>query len=181
VVRLKGGDPFVFGRGGEEALALTQAGVAFEIVPGVSSALAAPGLASIPVTHRGLSAAVMISTAHDVDRFRSLVDGLAPATATLVVMMGTAHRAAVAHALIDAGWPASTSAAIVWNASLRDEAIWTGSLDTLSRPLAPGDVPGTIIVGDVVGLRDALRMTVPAGVTVRPATHSEEVRRARAQ
>ena len=179
VVRLKGGDPFVFGRGGEEALALAQAGIAFEIVPGVSSALSAPGLASIPVTHRGVSGAVMITTAHDADRFRSLVDGLAPATATLVIMMGTAHRAAVAHALIDAGWRASTPAAIVWNASFRDQAVWTGSLDTLSQPVAPGDVPGTIIVGDVVALGDTLRMTVAAGVTARPiARSSEEVRRA---
>ena len=182
VVRLKGGDPFVFGRGGEEALALTQAGVAFEIVPGVSSALAAPGLASIPVTHRGLSGAVMITTAHDADRFRSLVDGLAPAAATLVVMMGTAHRAAVSTALIDAGWRASTPAAIVWNASLRDQAVWTGSLDTLSHPTAPDDAPGTIIVGDVVAVRDTLHLAVAPGVTISPPVTPlcVEVRHARA-
>ncbi len=179
VVRLKGGDPFVFGRGGEEALALAKAGVAFEIVPGVSSALSAPGLASIPVTHRGVSGAVMIATAHDADRFRALADNLAPAAATLVVMMGTANREAIADALIDAGWRASTPAAIVWNASLPDQAVWTGSLDTLSRPMAPRDVPGTIIVGDVVALRDTLGMAVAAEVTARPMTRrSEEVRRA---
>jgi uroporphyrin-III C-methyltransferase / precorrin-2 dehydrogenase / sirohydrochlorin ferrochelatase len=182
VVRLKGGDPFVFGRGGEEALSLAQAGVAFEVVPGVSSALAAPGLASIPITHRGLSGAVMITTAHDADRFRSLIDGLAPAAATLVVMMGTAHRGAVSQALIDAGWRASTPAAIVWNASLRDQAVWTGSLDTLSHPAAPGDAPGTIIVGDVVAVRDTLHLAVAPGVTTRPLSRlREEVRHARAQ
>jgi uroporphyrin-III C-methyltransferase/precorrin-2 dehydrogenase/sirohydrochlorin ferrochelatase len=179
VVRLKGGDPFVFGRGGEEALALAQAGVAFEIVPGVSSALSAPGLASIPVTHRGVSGAVMITTAHDADRFRSLADSLRPAAATLVVMMGTGNRAAVADALIDAGWRASTPAAIVWNASLRDQAVWSGSLDTLSRATGPRDAPGTIIVGDVVALRDTLGMAVAAEITTRPMTRpAGEVRRA---
>jgi uroporphyrin-III C-methyltransferase / precorrin-2 dehydrogenase / sirohydrochlorin ferrochelatase len=179
VVRLKGGDPFVFGRGGEEALALAQAGVTFEIVPGVSSALSASSLASIPVTYRGVSGAVMITTAHDADRFRSLADSLAPAAATLVVMMGTANRAAIADALIDAGWRASTPAAIVWNASLRDQAVWTGSLDTLSQPIAPRDVPGTIIVGDVVRLRDTLAMAGAPQVAARSSTRpSGEVRRA---
>ena len=71
VVRLKGGDPFVFGRGGEEALALKAAGVAFEVVPGVSSAFAAPAAASIPVTHRGVSSAVLVTTGHDPERFAS--------------------------------------------------------------------------------------------------------------
>jgi uroporphyrin-III C-methyltransferase/precorrin-2 dehydrogenase/sirohydrochlorin ferrochelatase len=178
VVRLKGGDPFVFGRGGEEALALAQAGVTFEVVPGVSSALSAAGLASIPVTHRDVSGTVLITTAHDVDRFRSLVDRLGPAEATLVVMMGTAHRASIAQSLLDAGWRASTPAAVVWNASLRDQSVWTGSLDTLHRPVPPGDVPGTIIVGDVVALRDSLR-PANAHVTARPVMRtSEGVRRA---
>jgi uroporphyrin-III C-methyltransferase/precorrin-2 dehydrogenase/sirohydrochlorin ferrochelatase len=156
VVRLKGGDPFVFGRGGEEALALAGAGVPFEIVPGVSSALAAPGLASIPVTHRGLSSAVLVTTGHDPERFGALIDGVAPGTVTLVVLMGTAQRQHIAAALIDAGWLPSTPAAIIWNASQRDGSVWTGPLDALPAADAPADGAGTIVVGEVVAVREPL-------------------------
>ena len=121
VVRLKGGDPFVFGRGGEEALALEAAGVAFDVVPGVSSAFAAAAAASIPVTYRGVSGAVLVVTGHDVDRFSSVAASIAPGAATLVVLMGTARRAAHRWThCIDAGWRASTPAAIVRDASLLD-------------------------------------------------------------
>jgi uroporphyrin-III C-methyltransferase/precorrin-2 dehydrogenase/sirohydrochlorin ferrochelatase len=156
VVRLKGGDPFVFGRGGEEGLALAGAGIPFEIVPGVSSALAAPALASIPVTHRGLSSAFLVTSGHDPDRFASLANDIAPSSATLVVLMGTAQREAIVRALVDAGWSPSTPAAIIWNASHRDSSVWTGPLDALTRAVAPPDAPGTIVIGDVVALRDAL-------------------------
>jgi uroporphyrin-III C-methyltransferase/precorrin-2 dehydrogenase/sirohydrochlorin ferrochelatase len=156
VVRLKGGDPFVFGRGGEEALALAGARVPFEIVPGVSSALAAPALASIPVTHRGLSSAVLVTTGHDPERFESLVDGVAPNTVTLVVLMGTAQRDELTDALIAAGWSASTPAAIIWNASAPDASVWTGPLDALPQPLAPSGAPGTIVIGEVVAVREPL-------------------------
>ena len=158
VVRLKGGDPFVFGRGGEEALALKAAGVAFEVVPGVSSAFAAPAAASIPVTHRGVSGAVLVTTGHDSERFSALVGSIAPGAVTLVVMMGTAHRDEIVEALVAAGWRASTPAAIVHDASLPEQTVWTGSLSGLST--APDSVsPGTIIIGDVVALRDGLTRT----------------------
>jgi uroporphyrin-III C-methyltransferase/precorrin-2 dehydrogenase/sirohydrochlorin ferrochelatase len=166
VVRLKGGDPFVFGRGGEEALALAGAGIPFEIVPGVSSAFAAPALASIPVTYRGVSSAVLVASAHDPDRFASLVNGVAPGSATLVLMMGTSQRDAVADALVDAGWPASTPAAIVWNASQPEASVWSGPLSALASAVPPGDAPGTIVVGDVVALRTAL-VKQAAGLKVR--------------
>jgi len=156
VVRLKGGDPFVFGRGGEEALALAGAGVPFEVVPGISSALAAPALASIPVTHRGLSSAVLVATGHDPDRFASLVDGVAPGTVTLVVLMGTANREAIVGSLVAAGWSSSTPAAIIWNASHRDADVWAGPLDALADEPAHPEAPGTIVVGDVVALREPL-------------------------
>ncbi len=162
VVRLKGGDPFVFGRGGEEALALAAAGIAFEIIPGVSSALAAPALASIPVTHRGISNAVLVTSGHDPERFASLVNDVAPRAATLVLMMATAHRAAIADALIDAGWSPATPTAVVWNASHRDAQVWSGPLDALARAAAPADAAGTIVVGDVVAIRDALTLPIPA-------------------
>ena len=167
VVRLKGGDPFVFGRGGEEALALKEAGVSFEVVPGVSSALAAPAAASIPVTHRGVSSSVLVTTGHDPDRFAQLAVSVAPGAATLVVLMGTSKRAEIVEALVDAGWRSSMPAAVVWNASLPDQAVWTGTLAQLAgaEALPPGLVqaPGTIVVGEVVGLRDWLTTTTTSG------------------
>ena len=160
VVRLKGGDPFVFGRGGEEALALQAAGVAFEIVPGVSSAFAAPAAASIPVTHRGVSSAVLVTTGHDAERFAALATSVAPAAATLVVLMGTAAREQVAASLIEAGWRTATPTAIVWNATLPDQTVWSGTLADL--PSAPdGSGPGTIVVGNVVALGHALAVSAP--------------------
>jgi len=172
VVRLKGGDPFVFGRGGEEALALKAAGVDFEIVPGVSSAFAAPASASIPVTHRGVSGAVLVATGHDPERFADLVSSVAPGAATLVVMMGTAHRAEIAAALGEAGWPGSMPAAIVWDASLPEQTVWTGPLSAL--PSAPAsDGAGTIVIGQVVDLRRAL------ATEIQQPAEAAEVRGAR--
>jgi uroporphyrin-III C-methyltransferase / precorrin-2 dehydrogenase / sirohydrochlorin ferrochelatase len=154
VVRLKGGDPFVFGRGGEEALALRAARVPFEVVPGISSALAAPAAAGIPVTHRGLASAVVVTTGHDPERFATLAMSIPPRGVTLVVLMGTAARADVAARLGDAGWPLSTPAAIVSNATLPDERVWSGTLGTLAAADV-GTAPGTIVVGDVVALAAA--------------------------
>ncbi|MGQ0732089.1 MAG: uroporphyrinogen-III C-methyltransferase [Acidobacteriota bacterium] len=160
VVRLKGGDPFVFGRGGEEALALQAAGVPFEVVPGVSSAFAAPASASIPVTYRGVSHAVLVTTGHDPDRFARLVASVAPDAATIVVLMGTAQRADIARALVEAGWRSSMPAAIVWNASLPDQTVWAGTLNGLASADDLGDA-GTIVVGDVVALRSVLAADLP--------------------
>ncbi len=160
VVRLKGGDPFVFGRGGEEALALKSANVPFEVVPGISSALAAPAAAAIPVTHRGVSAAVVVTTGHDVERFSTLAGSIAPGAATLVVMMGTERRAEIADALTEAGWRPSTPAAIVRDAWLPGQTVWTGSLSGLAS--APSSKsPGTIVIGNVVALSTSLGGSMP--------------------
>jgi uroporphyrin-III C-methyltransferase/precorrin-2 dehydrogenase/sirohydrochlorin ferrochelatase len=154
VVRLKGGDPFVFGRGGEEALALQRAGVPWEVVPGVSSAIAAPASAGIPVTHRGLASAFFVVAAHDVAAFAAAVEGLAPNRATLVVLMGLARASAIACHLIDARWARGTSVAIVTNASTPRQQVWRGSLDDLAAGGFTGAAAaaGTIVVGDVVNL-----------------------------
>src|SRR5204863_222528 len=88
IVRLKGGDPFVFGRGGEEALALERAGVSYDVVPGVTSAIAAPALAGIPVTYRGVSSAFCVVSGHSEQAFAAAVGSLRPAGITLVVLMG---------------------------------------------------------------------------------------------
>ena len=111
VVRLKGGDPFVFGRGGEEALALARAGIPFEIVPGVSSAVAAPALAGIPVTHRGLASSFAVVTGHHETTYGPLLDGFPPGALTLVVLMGLGQRARIADRLLARGWSAETPAA----------------------------------------------------------------------
>jgi uroporphyrin-III C-methyltransferase/precorrin-2 dehydrogenase/sirohydrochlorin ferrochelatase len=158
VVRLKGGDPFVFGRGGEEVLALRQAGVPFEVVPGVTSALAAPALAGIPVTHRGLASAFLVVSGHDDETFRSAIGGLSPAGMTLIVLMGLGRSSALATALLDRGWSRSTPAAIVVDASRPNQQVWRGTVGEL----AAGGIdigadgaaggPGTLVIGEVVAV-----------------------------
>ena len=153
VVRLKGGDPFVFGRGGEEALALVAAGIPFEIVPGVSSAIAAPELAGIPVTHRGTSTAFVVVSGHARDAYGPVLESLAPQSATVVVMMGLGSAADIASLLIDRGWKSGTPAAVIRGASTTDAEVWTGSVGELATddlPNSATDRPGTIVIGDVV-------------------------------
>src|SRR4029077_12851956 len=101
VVRLKGGDPFVFGRGGEEALALQQAGIPYDVVPGITSAVAAPAAAGIPVTHRGLASGFLVVSGHEVAGFQSAIHELPANGLTLVVLMGLARSVAIACCLID--------------------------------------------------------------------------------
>jgi uroporphyrin-III C-methyltransferase / precorrin-2 dehydrogenase / sirohydrochlorin ferrochelatase len=154
VVRLKGGDPFVFGRGGEEALALRHAGIPFDVVPGISSAVAAPALAGIPVTHRGLSSAVLVVTGHDAGTFTSAIDGLKPDAATLVILMGLGRSAAIARQLVDRGWSRGTPAAVVVDASRPEQQVWRGTLDDLvsDRTTIETSGAGTIVVGAVAAL-----------------------------
>jgi uroporphyrin-III C-methyltransferase / precorrin-2 dehydrogenase / sirohydrochlorin ferrochelatase len=159
VVRLKGGDPFVFGRGGEEGLALARAGVPFEVVPGVSSAVAAPALAGIPLTHRGVASAFVVVSGHDPAAYRPVLGGMAPASATVVALMGLAGRRGLAAFLIDRGWSAATPAAVVLGASREEARVWTGTLADLPDALASppiDDLPGTIVVGEVVSLAGVL-------------------------
>ncbi len=153
VVRLKSGDPFVLGRGGEEALALRAAGVPFEVVPGVTSVVAAPQAAGIPITHRGLATGFVAVSGHADASFRPIVESLAPNGVTVVVLMGLRARARVAATLLAAGWRRDTPACIVLAASRPEMQAWVGRLDGLGdAPLDSGDAPGTIVIGDVVGL-----------------------------
>jgi uroporphyrin-III C-methyltransferase/precorrin-2 dehydrogenase/sirohydrochlorin ferrochelatase len=156
VVRLKCGDPFVLGRGGEEALALREAGVPYEIVPGLSSAIAAPALAGIPVTHRGLASGFAVVSGHAASSYEPIVSSIAPGALTLVVLMGLASRAAIAAFLIARGWSAETPAAICLGASHPDASTWTGTLRDLHAAPAAGDLPGILVIGAVVSLRDAI-------------------------
>src|SRR5262245_61869173 len=117
VVRLKCGDPFVLGRGGEELLALAAAGVACEVVPGVSTAVGAPALAGIPVTHRGMAAGFAVISGHHEATYLPLLAGLPRQGMTVVVLMGLGQRAPIAGALAELGWPAATPAAVVVGAA----------------------------------------------------------------
>lgn len=159
VVRLKGGDPFVFGRGAEEAIALTEAGVAFEVVPGVTTAVAAAELAGIPVTHRGVATGFLVIAGHTGAALERAIAGVRPGGVTLVVMMGLAGRHAIATTLMACGWAATLPAAIVCGASTPDEWIWTGTLDGVGAAPAPADVPGVLVIGEVVDVREALAVS----------------------
>jgi uroporphyrin-III C-methyltransferase/precorrin-2 dehydrogenase/sirohydrochlorin ferrochelatase len=156
VVRLKGGDPFVFGRGAEEALALAMAGIPCEVVPGVSTAIGAPALAGIPVTHRGVASSFLVLGGFAEEVLDRTLAGVRPGGLTLVVMMGLASRAAVARALASRGWAPDLPAAVVCAASTPDEWTWTGRLADLARIEPPAGLPGVLVVGEVVGVREAV-------------------------
>jgi uroporphyrin-III C-methyltransferase / precorrin-2 dehydrogenase / sirohydrochlorin ferrochelatase len=153
VVRLKCGDPFVFGRGGEEAIALRAANIAVEIVPGVTSAFAAPALAGIPVTHRGCVTGVVVVSGHAPEAYEPLLASVEPGTATIVVLMGLATRAALANRLLARGWRPETPAAIVLGAAQPDSHTWSGRLDGLgAAEVTDTSAAGTIVIGSVVAL-----------------------------
>ena len=154
VVRLKGGDPFVFGRGGEEALALQHAGIPYDVVPGISSAIAAPASAGIPLTHRGLSTAFLVVSGHEEAAFASAIAALQPNGVTVVVLMGLGRSAAIASLLIDRGWSRGTPAAVIVDATRPGQQVWRGTLEQLVTEAVATDTggAGTIVIGDVVAV-----------------------------
>ena len=156
VVRLKGGDPFVFGRGAEEAIALAEAGIPFEIVPGVTTAVAAAELAGIPVTHRGVASGFVVLAGHTSEALDGALGAIAPNSLTVVVMMAVAGRAAVAERLVAHGWAPETPAAVVCGASTPESWSWTGRLNEFEQVEIPDGVAGVLIVGDVVTVGAAL-------------------------
>ena len=172
VVRLKGGDPFVLGRGGEEVLACVAAGVPVEVVAGVSSVLAGPAAAGIPVTHRGVAADFAVVSGHleptaDPTRPGSTVDwqALADGPATLVLLMGLDRLGAVAAELVKRGRPADTPVAVVRRATLPDQQVLVGPLGTIAAQVTAAGLrpPAVVVIGDVVGLRDTLWGGFPPG------------------
>ena len=156
VVRLKGGDPFVFGRGGEEALALAMAGVPFEVVPGVTTAVAAPELAGIPITHRGIASGFLVMAGHTSDAVDETLRSVRPNTVSIVILMGIGVRAELAQRLTSHGWSPDTPAAIVCRASRPDAWTWTGRLGEMGAAEAPDEAPGVLVIGEVVQVREAL-------------------------
>src|SRR5438270_13379933 len=159
VVRLKGGDPFVFGRGGEEALALRAAGIQFEVVPGVTAGVAAPAYAGIPVTHRDHASAVAFVTGHeDPDKAESALDwgALARFPGTLVLYMGVRQLPAIARRLLDAGRDPDEPAAVVERGTLPGQRTVTATLATIAERAAAADVgpPAVTVVGPVAALAE---------------------------
>lgn len=148
IVRLKGGDPFVFGRGGEEALALVAAGLDVEVVPGVSSVVAAPAAAGIPVTHRGVSASFTVVTGHR-QRGEPAVNwqALAQVGGTIVVLMGVAQRAVIAAALMGGGMAPDTPVAAVRHATSSQQHVVRCALSGLAETAV--ESPATIVIGAV--------------------------------
>ena len=161
VVRLKGGDPFVFGRGGEEALALARARVDFEIVPGVSAGVAAPAYAGIPITHRGVATAVTFVTGHeDPEKGTTTTDwsALARSGATLVLYMGVRTLPDVVRELLAGGRSAETPAAVIERGTLPTQRVIVASLATIAERAREANIaaPAITIVGDVVRLREEI-------------------------
>lgn len=160
VVRLKGGDPFIFGRGGEEALFLAERGIPVEIVPGLSAALAVPGVASIPLTHRKYAASLAVLTGHR----RRDKTVLVTRADTLVYLMPVANLEQIVQKIIEAGvFPRETPCALIENGTKKEERIISGRLDSIVKRAREEVVrpPAILVVGEVVGLRD--RIAKPVG------------------
>jgi len=169
VVRLKGGDPFVFGRGGEEAEALAAAGIPFEVVPGVTSAIAAPAYAGIPVTHRDFTPAFAVVTGHEEpakDETSIPWAALASGPDTLVFLMGVGHLEQIAERLVAAGRPAETAVAVVRRGTWPDQQVVLGSLANIAERVREAGLqaPAVTVVGKVVSLATSLAWFHPGGL-----------------
>ncbi len=159
IVRLKGGDPFIFGRGGEEALACHEFGIPFEIVPGVSSALAVPAYAGIPLTQRRLSSAFTVITGHEApDKGASGInyEALAQIGGTIVIMMGVKQLPLITRRLITYGLDASTPAAVIEWGTLPHQRTHIGSVATIAEIARKQEIvpPAITVIGEVVRLRE---------------------------
>jgi uroporphyrinogen III methyltransferase/synthase len=163
VVRLKGGDPFLFGRGGEEVEYLAEHGIPFEVVPGVSSCLSAPLSAGIAVTHRESSSSVVIVTGHSADGSEDQVDWEAVARiGTAVFLMGVHNIEAIVRNLLAAGRSPTTPAAMIQMAYSENERVVTGTLESIVAEVRRANIepPATLVVGEVVRLRERLQQLV---------------------
>ena len=157
VVRLKGGDPFVFGRGSEEALACAEAGIPWEVVPGISSAISVPALAGIPVTHRELAGGFAVVTGHCAEGDRQDWAALARVE-TLVILMGLSRLPEIAASLLFHGRGTETPVAAIAQGSLVGERVVVGTLGTIAGDVARSGLlaPATVVVGEVVRVRERL-------------------------
>lgn len=157
VTRLKGGDPFIFGRGGEEAQLLKEAGIPFEIVPGITAGIAAPAYAGIPLTHRTLSSSITIITGFNPEKdsneyWRNLVGSVE----TLCIYMGVKHFPEISKRLTENGMDSNTEVALIHWGTLPKQKTITGTLATINEKLHEIDNPSMIVIGKVVRLREKL-------------------------
>ena len=167
VVRLKGGDPFVFGRGGEECQALAEAGIPYEVVPGVSSAIAVPAYAGIPVTQRGVTTAFAVVAGHTGSADSSIDWGAISRIGTIVFLMGVEHLPEIIQALILHGRAVETPAALIQEGTTINQLIVTGTLADIvekSRDIHP---PAVLIVGEVVRLQHQLDWFAPKALSMK--------------
>jgi siroheme synthase len=155
VVRLKGGDPFVFGRGGEEAIALAEADVPFEVVPGVSALAAVPAAAGIPLTHRGVSAQVRVLSGRSADGEVEL--GVADGAETLVLFMALNELGSLCQRLLALGLDPSTPAAVISRGTCPDQEVVVSDVRGIAQAAEGLPGPALVVVGEVVGLRERLR------------------------
>jgi uroporphyrin-III C-methyltransferase len=163
VVRLKGGDPFVFGRGGEECQALAEAGVPFDVIPGVTSAVAVPAYAGIPVTHRALARQFTVVSGHTADD--CVVDwGSLPRVGTLVFLMGVTRLPEIAAQLVAHGRAPDTPAAVIQQGTRQAQKVVEGTLADIAAKANKVAPPATLVVGEVVRLRARLQWFDPARV-----------------
>jgi uroporphyrin-III C-methyltransferase len=179
VVRLKAGDPFVLGRGGEEAIACDAAGIPVEVIPGITSAIAGPGAVGIPVTHRDVSPGFLVLSAVPAAYYERILKNVPPGAITVVLLMALGARRAIAAFLRDAGWPGDLPTAVVVGAHTPGVWSWTGTLGELGETQIPEDrthLPGLVVIGHVVSLADTVsramqREKVAHGL---PRDHEEE-------
>jgi len=180
VVRLKGGDPYLFGRGGEEVAALVAAAIPVEVVPGLSAALAVPAAAGIPVTHRELASTLTVVTGHeDPTKAETAVDWdwLAAGRGTLVILMGLGHLAAIRDRLLAAGRDPATPAAAIASGTCPDQRVITAPLAELPEAVAAAQLvaPALVVVGDVVAFRELWAPGALVGPALVPAAAQASV------
>lgn len=161
VVRLKGGDPFVFGRGGEECQALAEADIRYEVIPGVSSAMAVPAYAGIPVTHRGLSTAFTVVTGHTSGSDSNIDWDAISQTGTLIFLMGVEHLPEIINQLIAYGRSLDTPAAVIADGTTPRQQVVVGTLADVVEKSEGIQPPAILIVGEVVRLREQIDWFVP--------------------
>jgi uroporphyrin-III C-methyltransferase len=167
VVRLKGGDPFVFGRGGEECQALAEAGVRYEVVPGVSSAIAVPAYAGIPVTQRGVATAFTVVAGHTGGSDSNIDWDAISRIGTIVFLMGVEHLPEIVPQLIAHGRSADTPAALIQEGTTLKQLIVTGTLADIVEKARDIRPPAVLIIGEVVHLQEQLAWFVPQPLSIK--------------
>ena len=167
VVRLKGGDPFVFGRGGEECQALAEAGIHYEVVPGVSSAIAVPAYAGIPVTQRGVTTAFTVVAGHTGSSDSNIDWGAIARIGTIIFLMGVEHLPEIVEELIAHGRATDTPAALIREGTTQNQLVVSGTLQDIVEKTRGVQPPAVLIVGDVVRLKEQLAWFVPQALPIK--------------